>query len=229
MAIHMPGAYSEEPSFNSQVTGVGDTPVVPVEPATQSRRPQRAPARFRDVLPEPPVPITTPQSRLPTVYLMVTNPLETAINSFGLFRKYLFRPSYDPDALVTPGVLSNLTTSTLPPPPPPELTGANPKPPWPFANMTVWRLMRWLNTGSKSKSEEEADRLAETVFNAPDLHPDDLRNFSARRENSRLDAVDKTNPLEDGFQVTSITIDIPTGKPGEPSAPRTYSVPGLRY
>jgi len=95
--------------------------------------------------------------------------------------------------------------------------------------MTVWRLMRWLNTGSKSKSEEEADRLAETVFNAPDLHPDDLRNFSARRENSRLDAVDKTNPLEDGFQVTSITIDIPTGKPGEPSAPRTYSVPGLRY
>jgi len=118
MAIHMPGAYSEEPSFNSQVTGVGDTPVVPVEPATQSRRPRRAPARFRDVLPEPPVPITTPQSRLPTVYLMVTNPLETAINSFGLFRKYLFRPSYDPDALVTPGVLSNLTTSTLPPPPP---------------------------------------------------------------------------------------------------------------
>jgi len=229
---HMPGAFLEESSSNLQITDAGNAPVVPVEPATQSRQPRRAPVRFQDVLPEPPAPVTTLRSRLPAVYLMVTNPLKTAINSFGLFREYLFHPSYDPDALVNPGDLSNLATHTLPPPPPPppsEPTGANRQPPWPFANMTVWRLMRWLNTGSKSKSEEEADRLVETVFNAPDLHADDLRNFSARRENGRLDAADKTNLLEDGFQVTSITIDVPTGKPGDPSAPRTYSVPGLRY
>ena len=30
--------------------------------------------------------------------------------------------------------------------------------------------------------------------------------------NSRLDAAEKTNPLKDGFQVTSITIEVPTGK-----------------
>ena len=199
----------------------------PAKPNDRPRQTRRAPARFRDLLPEPPVPVVVPQSRLPAVYLMVTNPLKTAINGFGIFRQYLFHPSYDPDASVNPSDLSNLTTRALPTPP--GLKEVVHDPPWPFANMTIWRLMRWMNTGSKSKSEGEVDRLVEDVLRNPGLHPEDFDNFSARRESSRLDAADKINSLEDGFQVASITIEIPTGQPGRQSAPRTYSVPGLRY
>ena len=58
----------------------------------------------------------------------------------------------------------------------------------------------------------------------------DLHNFNTHRENSRLDVADKASPLEDNFQVTSITIEVPTGQPDNPSTPtRTYSVPGLHY
>jgi hypothetical protein len=159
---------------------------------------------------------------------MVTNPLTTISNSFGLFRQYLFHPSHDPDAFVDPSDLSNLSTHAPPPPPPrPKETDHNP--PWPFANMSTWRLMRWMNTGSNVKSEGEVNRLVDDVLNAPDFCAEDLQNFNAHRENRHLDAADKANPLEDGFQVTSISIEVPTGQPGDPLAPRTYLVPGFRY
>lgn len=225
--IHVPGAYFEEPTLYPLATGMAGVATAPAKPNDRPRQTRRAPARFRDLLPEPPVPVVVPQSRLPAVYLMVTNPLKTAINGFGIFRQYLFHPSYDPDASVNPSDLSNLTTRALPTPP--GLKEVVHDPPWPFANMTIWRLMRWMNTGSKSKSEGEVDRLVEDVLRNPGLHPEDFDNFSARRESSRLDAADKINSLEDGFQVASITIEIPTGQPGRQSAPRTYSVPGLRY
>jgi hypothetical protein len=47
---------------------------------------------------------------------MVTNPLTTTLNVFGLFRNYLFHPSYDPDSAIDPGDLSNLGTSHTSPP-----------------------------------------------------------------------------------------------------------------
>lgn len=89
--------------------------------------------------------------------------------------------------------------------------------------------MRWLNTGSKSKSEGEVDRLVGDVLNAPDFCAEDLCNFSTTCENDCLDAADKTSPLEDRFQVTSITIEVPAGEPNNRSTPRTYSIPGLHY
>ena len=225
----MPGAYLEDFASNSLPAGVASTAAVPTESTTSTRRTRRAPVRFRDILPEPPVPVSVPLPRLPAVYLIVTNPLKTAMNSFGLFRQYLFHPSHDPDAFVDPSDLSNLTTSVPPPPPPPRSRETNRDPPWPFMNMSVWRLMRWMNTGSGSKSEGEVDRLVDGVLNAPDFRAEDLHNFSAHRENTRLDTADKADPLEDGFQAASITIEVPTGEPGDPSTPRTYSIPGLRY
>ena len=160
---------------------------------------------------------------------MVTNPLKTTINSFGLFRQYLFHPSYDPDALVDPSDLSNLTTHT-PPHPPSTSKESNYDPPSPFSNMSVWQLMWWLNSGSTSKSEGEVDRSVNNVLNANDFRLEDLRNFSSHHENSCLDATNNTSPLEDGFQVTSVTIEVPTGKPGDLSSPRhTYAIPGLHY
>jgi len=158
---------------------------------------------------------------------MVTNPMKTAINSFGLFRQYLFHPSHDPDALADPANLSNITPVSRAPPPGPKETGRDP--PWPFANMSVWRLMQWTNTGSNSKSEGEVNRLVDNVLNAPDFRTEDLRNFNAHRENARLDAVDKVSVLGDNFHSASIAIDVPTGQSCGSSTTRTYSVPGLRY
>ena len=228
--IHVPGAYLEEPALDRPLTTAVDPAVVSAMPAAQLRQTRRAPARFQDTLPEPPqaFPISIPQPRLPTIYLMVTNPLKTISNSFGLFRQYLFHPSHDPDAFVDPSDLSNLTTRT-PPPSPSRPRGTEQDPPWPFKNMSVWRLVRWMNTGSSSKSEGEVDRLVNDVLNARDFCAEDLRNFNAHRENGHLDMADKTTSLEDNFQAASISIEVPTGQPGDPTTPRTYSVPGFRY
>ena len=210
-------------------TGVADTiPVSVRSTANPSQRTRRAPARFRDVLPEPPAPVPTPSPQLPAVYLIVTNPLKTVTNSFGLFRQYLFHPSYDPDTFADHSNLSNPTTQTCPPPLPiPKETSR--EPPWPFANLSVWRLLRWMNTGSSSKSEGEVNCLVNDVLGSPDFRAEDLQNFNAHRENGRLDRANKATPLEDNFQVVDIPIEVPTGKPGDPLTPRVYRVPGLRY
>lgn len=198
-----------------------------IDPVALPRRTQKLPVRFQDVLPEPPIP-APPKPRLPMVYLMVTDPLTTTANAFGLFRKYLFHPSYDPDSVVDPGDLSNLSTRVHSPPStvPNE---ANHKPPWPFPNMSIWRLMSWMNTGSRLKSEGEVDRLVGGVLNAPDFCAEDLSNFNAHRENRRLDTANKTSPLDDGFQVASVTIEVPVGKQSDSATSRPYSVPGLHY
>jgi hypothetical protein len=51
--------------------------------------------------------------------------------------------------------------------------------------------MKWVNTGSRLKSEGEVNRLVDEVINAPDFHAEDLRNFSAHQANGCLDMVDK--------------------------------------
>ena len=219
----IPGAFPVTPPVPRSPT---PTTLQPVGTTTQPRRTRRQPAHFRDVLPEPPVPASQP--RLPTVYLMVTNPLTTALNTFGLFRSYLFHPSHDPDSVVDPGDLSNFGARP-PPPPSPEQDKTGQEPPWPFSNMSTWRLMRWLNTGSRSKSEAEVNRLVHDVINAPDFQADDLQGFSAHRENGCLDAANKASLLGDGFRVASITIEVPTGKSSDSETSRPYSVPGLRY
>ena len=144
--MQIPGAYLDPPPLRPPPTSKPNMPTV------QPRQTKKQPACFRDVLPEPPI----PAPRLPIVYLMVTNPLTTALNAFGLFQHYLFHPSHDPDSAVDPSDLSNLSTRT-PPPPSPESNEANHGSPWPFPNMLVWRLMQWMNTGSRSKSEGEVN------------------------------------------------------------------------
>ena len=225
--IWMPGKYPDEGQPPTEAT---DTPATSMAPAIPLRRTRRAPVRFRDVLPEPPqaVPPSILQPQRPAVYLIVTNPFKTLSNSFGLFRQYLFHPSHDPDAFIDPSDLSNITTPT-PPPLPSTLGEAKHDPPWPFTNMSIWRLMRWVNTGSSSKSEGEVDRLVKDVINAPDFQAEDLRNFNTHRQHHHLDTSNKASPLQDNFKVSSITIEVPAGRLGDQSTPRTYSIPGLHY
>ena len=72
---------------------------------------------------------------------MVTNSFKTTLNSFGLFRHYLFHPSHDPDAFVNPSDLSNITAHT-PPTPPPRSIETNRDPPQPFATVVLIRFLK---------------------------------------------------------------------------------------
>ena len=103
------------------------------------------------------------------------------------------------------------------------------EPPWPFLNMSIWRLMRWVNTGSRSKSEGKVSRLVNEVLNTPDFCAEDLQNFSAHQANGHLDAANKTRLLDDGFCVASVTIEVPTGEPSSSETSRPYLVPSLHY
>ena len=226
--MDLPGAYPDDPPPSQSPPGT--SPMDSAALAVPPRRNRKRPVHFQDILPETPIP-TPPKPRLPTVYLMVTNPLTTASNVFGLFRTYLFHPSYDPDSVVDPSNLSNLSTCHASLPVSPEQNKKHPEPPWPFSNMSVWRLMRWMNTGSRSKSEGEVDRLVDEVLNSPDFCSEELRSFRAHRENGRLDSANKTSPLDDGFQATSVVIEVPTGtgEPNKKEDSHSYLVPGLHY
>ena len=222
----MPGAYADVPSLQLPSANMP----TPTNSITQPHRTRRQPVRFRDVLPEPPAPappIPAPGPKLPTVYLMVTNPLVTALNAFGLFRNYLFHPSYDPDSVIDPSDLLNVGPRV--PPPSVEPNKTSHEPPWPFSSMSIWRLMEWMNTGSRSKSEAKVDRLVHGVINTPDFRAEDLQGFGAHRENSRLDTASRKGPLDDGFHVASVTIHVPTGEPTDLETSREYSIPGLHY
>ena len=111
----------------------------------------RLPRRYRDELPEP-MPAAAPphpvdQPSLPRrVVLHVFNSFRTAFNIFGIARDYHHRPSYDPDSFLSVSDLSdlpNLPSSNELPESCEDCYGPSGthSPPWPWANMSVWRLM----------------------------------------------------------------------------------------
>ncbi|KAJ6530734.1 hypothetical protein B0H19DRAFT_1082450 [Mycena capillaripes] len=158
--IRSPSASRSTPSL--PIPSRPTTPLPP--PVTQSGRPgrnYRMPARFEDVLPEPPAPIDVapaPAENPRRVILYVWDTMRSACNRFGLLREYQQRPSYDPDSLLKPEDLAN-----IPPPPfqkpPADTPTSSPLAPWPFRNMSIYRLMHWANSGSNAKSEGEVTRL----------------------------------------------------------------------
>jgi len=197
--------------------------------ANDTGRPLRTrhlPARFRDVPPEPPLPITSedtmpaepdnsaPQSMaLPRVILHVFDTICTSFNRFGIARHYCHRPSYDPDAFVAIDQLSNSHNSEASIPIP-STPFALPSPPWPWKNMSVWSIMTWMMSGSRQKSEAEVTRLG-NILQVDHFDPRDLQGFNAHTEMKHLDtsesALDKNNPLQqDGWKKSSVDILVPT-------------------
>ncbi|KAF8119910.1 hypothetical protein EV363DRAFT_1157368, partial [Boletus edulis] len=78
-------------------------------PSQRPARTRRLPARFRDVLPEPPLPVPAqpPPVVILRVILHVFDSFRTAFNTFGIAREYRHRPTYDPDSFLTLEELSN--------------------------------------------------------------------------------------------------------------------------
>jgi len=217
-------------------------PPPPTVPAlTHTGRPQRAyrlPARYEDIHPEGPAPLPSAASfppmapgslALPRVILHVRDFMKTGYNRFGLMREYPHRPSYDPDTFIRHADLTNYPQShpihlDLP---------TSHEPPWPFRNMSIYRLMEWMITGSNQKSVREMDRLAKDVLGAEDFKLKDLAGFSARQENIQLDDSERDGidtPYScDGWVESAIEISVPCGLKDNDGLGRPFSIPGLQH
>ena len=86
-----------------------------------------------------------------------------------------------------------------------------------------------MNIGGRSKSEGEVNRLVNDVLKSPNFSIEDIQSFNAHRANTHLNASKKKNPLDDDFQVTSVTIEVPTGEQTDSGEYRPFSVPSLHY
>jgi hypothetical protein len=141
------------------------------------------------------------------------------INNFGLWKDYLYRPSHDPDAQISPEDLYRPHLSTIIP----ELDRPGADKP---SNRTVDLLLNWQNTGSPSKSNEEIDNLVHNVLLHPDFDLNELISFNTIRENKKSDAKEEQSPLL-SFQHADIKIEVPSGT--KLTASQLFSIPGLYY
>ena len=203
-------------------------------------RTHRLPLRYRDELPEAPPPISTSSSTVggPSlvhrVILHVFDSVRTGFNIFGIARDYRHRPTYDPNSFATVHDLSDL----------PRCPDVNAKssdpitsssghaPPWPWENMTVWRLMSWKLTGSSQKSNAEVTRLVHEVVQAPDFKISELVDFNTTLESRQLDNVNlaKETPAifdDNGWKEVTVDISIPTRE--RQGGGQAFSLPGLIY
>jgi len=222
---------NEPPASTDQPLQAPQGRTAPTTKTGRPKRNRRLPARYRDEVPQsappviisPPNPEPEPTSRLPRIFLIVRDGLKTVLGAFGLWRNYAHRPSYDPDSVVGDDDLAKPLpdyTSNLPRP-------THPGPPWPYSNMSIYRFMMWLNTGSKSKSEGEVQRLVDEVLQAEDFNPSDLCGLNVRRENRLLDLSEKALPLLDGFKKASVSIEVPSGDKNV--RPTKFTIPSLHY
>ncbi|KIK14700.1 hypothetical protein PISMIDRAFT_17112 [Pisolithus microcarpus 441] len=100
--------------------------------------------------------------------------------------------------------------------------------------MSVWRLMTWMLTGSKQKSDAEVNRLVSCVITADDFWPEDLRHFNARTELKRFDASEEDLQSDhifrkDGWMETSVSIEVPTRDRDPDGNGQTFTVSSFFY
>ena len=202
---------------------------------SQSGRPlrnRRLPARYQDIYPEAPhpatsTPIPSDSSVVPAqrVTLIVRNRFQTPPNTFGVWKEYLYRPSYDPDAFISPEDLHRPHNSTIFLHE--EGTEERKEEASVYSNKSSELLMNWQNSFSDKKSNEETTRLVHSVLLHPQFRLGDIERFSATVENRRVDTAEAKGTFLKSFRCTSVDIDVPSGSAHEPS--RKFSIPGLSY
>ncbi|KAI6112821.1 hypothetical protein F5141DRAFT_1002659 [Pisolithus sp. B1] len=170
---------------------------------------------------------------IPSVILHIFDSFQSAFNVFGIAWEYCHRPSYDPNLFLSPSELSNATSHTMVDNHASE-TDYIPRPPWPFQMMSVWRLMKWMLTGSKQKSEVEVTNLVSTIITAEDFRPEDPQGFSAHMEMKRFDMSEKSLHTDhtfhkDGWMEASISIEIPTHDHNPSGNGQTFTIPLFFY
>lgn len=206
-------------------------------PLTQSGRPRRKyrlPQRFCDNLPEPLAPappvLDPDPPRVRRVLLIVRDRVITGLNSFGIWRDYPERPTFDPDSWLT---IEDFCHQRLSLPRQPIPTSTMQMLPhsrsihWPFSNSTIHAVMQWLNNGKTAKSEAETTNFVHDVILTPTFNRDDLVGFDAHRENQRLDKALSESAPHTQFIPSKVEILVPSGQPQVD--PVKYVVPGLLY
>ncbi|CAK5267103.1 unnamed protein product [Mycena citricolor] len=196
----------------------------------------RRPARFRDEIPDqlPPAPqIGTageeheeeePELAIRRVTLLVRDRFTTAVNKFGLYREYLHRPTYDPDALVDLEQLAN-KPKLLETPPVPGSTDRTHNVPPVYESEKL--LFGWNDNGNVQKSDGELEALVHDVIQQPGFDPAEFkRNWRTSDARARLDkSFEKDNPLLRDFEARTVKIEVPSGSRDVP--PKFIPVPGL--
>ena len=172
------------------------------------------------------------ETSLQRVFLHVFDSFRTQFNKFGIARAYRHRPSHDPESFLSAEELSQANETIEPSLG--EGKHVDYSPPWPWSNISVWRLMRWKESSSAHKSNSEITRLVQDVLQALDFNIDDLRNFDASRETRRMDAAQKMVPQHDPFGIdgwrrTTIEISVPTREKNKEGNGRIFSMDGFRY
>lgn len=160
--------------------------------------------------------------------------LRTSVNLFGIGREYHHRPSHDPDAFVSADQLSNFRPGSNP-----ELSNAgvasSPEPPpWPWRNMSIWRLMTWMMTGSNQLSEAKVTQLVKEVLSAEDFSIQDLNGFNAHTEMGRFDSSEAgldANDIfrRDGWKEAAAEILVPTRERNPSGNGQPFTIPGFHY
>jgi hypothetical protein len=166
------------------------------------------------------------QSRIRRVLLTLRDTLQTPFNTFGLGRLYPRRPSFEPDGFLPSSLLRRTCPTTA------EHTDSSPRifaPPYPFPNMTIYRLMSWMNSGTTRVSESKVAALVKDVMLAEDFDREHLQEFSVKQSLRALDKDDtgKRITFPDDWIETSVTINIPTKS--KEDAPRPYTISGFHY
>ncbi|CAA7265767.1 unnamed protein product [Cyclocybe aegerita] len=120
----------------------------------------------------------------------------------------------------------------LPPPPPPPAGFTTPaststsSDPCDDEDSAV-RLMNWQNSGSELKSNAELKQLVDKVILHPKFDIEHFCKFNPSKINQQQDAADVKSLHLDGFQETSVSIEVPSGDKNTP--PHFLDVPGLHY
>lgn len=166
------------------------------------------------------------------VILLVTESIRSVVGSFSLSRDYPQCPSYEPDIFIPSRLLAKKYPTLQP-----SAIGV-PPPPHPFPNMTVYRLLNWMSSGSTRKSEAEVSRLVHDVLLAEDFSVNNLQGFSMRKQLNLLDTPEKNlvngdTPsaavrFPEGWTETDLTIQVPSRMADRPGG-HPFKVPGFHY
>ncbi|KAG1789842.1 uncharacterized protein HD556DRAFT_1446632 [Suillus plorans] len=184
-------------------------------------------ANYSDTVDAPPARnADPPEYRIQRVLLRLRDALQTSFNCLGLCRLYPRRPSFEPDKFMPSSLLS--TTCPTVTQESDSQAGILP-PPYPFTNMTIYRLMSWMNSGSNQKSETETTRLVKEVLLAGDFDTKHLEDFSVRKSLRELDNDPGGKKIEflDDWMQADVTIQIPTKLREDEAIP--FTVSGLHF
>jgi len=173
-------------------------------------------------MPSPSDPETVVTQR---VTLIVQNRFQTAPNTFGLWKEYLYQPSYDPDAFISPEDLHHPHTSAIVRHEEGEEEGTEDASL--YSNRSSELLMNWQNSFSSMKSNEETTRLVHSVLLNPQFQLSDLEKFNATNENRKANAAKEKASFLRSFHDASVEINVPSGSAQEASW--MFSISGLHY